>query len=150
MAPISDRAHATQRASAPRAHPPPWASSPDRCRAAPVSPGKGSDACVVSRRFHCCHFEPMAALLARNPLRIHPETLHFPYPGKFFTFFEVAVFPPTSKFNVVVEERAGGRGRARVAQVRAWTEAGSHLNRLPPRLLLVAVGLCRIQSLIAH
>jgi len=22
-------------------------------------------------------FEPMAALLARNPLRIHPETFHF-------------------------------------------------------------------------
>jgi hypothetical protein len=22
---------------------------------------------------------PMAALLARNPLRIHPETFHFPY-----------------------------------------------------------------------
>jgi hypothetical protein len=78
-APISARAHATQRAAAPRAHPPPWATRPGRFRASPVSIGDGSDACVVSRWFHCCHFEPMAALLARNPLRIHPETFHFPY-----------------------------------------------------------------------
>jgi len=39
MAPISARAHAPQRAAAPRAHPPPWASSPTdaalrRCRPA--------------------------------------------------------------------------------------------------------------------
>jgi hypothetical protein len=40
MAPISARAHATQRAAAPRAHPPPWARSPDRSRVVPVSPGK--------------------------------------------------------------------------------------------------------------
>ena len=78
-APIRARAHATQRAAAPRAHPPPWAGSPGRFRASPASPGDGSDASVVSRRFHCVHFQPMAALLARNPLRIHPETFHFPY-----------------------------------------------------------------------
>ena len=77
--PSRPRAHATHRAAAPRAHPPPWASSPGRFRASPASPGDGSDASVVSRRFHCRHFEPMAALLARNPLRIHPETFHFPY-----------------------------------------------------------------------
>ena len=79
MAPISAPAQAPQRAPAPRAHPPPWASSPGRFRASPASPGDGSVAEVVSRRFHCVHFQPMAALLARNPLRIHPETFHFPY-----------------------------------------------------------------------
>jgi hypothetical protein len=76
MAPISARAHAPQRAADPRAHTPPGARSPGRFRASPASPGDGSGVCVVSRR---CHFEPMAALLARNPLRIHPETFHFPY-----------------------------------------------------------------------
>jgi hypothetical protein len=70
---------ATQRAAAPRAHPPPGARSPGRFRASPVSPGDGSGAWVVWRRFHCGRFPPMAALLARNPLRIHPETFHFPY-----------------------------------------------------------------------
>jgi hypothetical protein len=79
MAPISARAHTTQRAAAQRDHPPPWASSPGRFRVSLASPGDGSDASVVFRRFHCRHFEPMAALLARNPLRIHPETFHFPY-----------------------------------------------------------------------
>ena len=69
-APICARAHAPQRAAAPRAHPPPWAGSPGRFRASPASPGDGSDVSVVSRRFHCVHFQPMAALLARNPLRI--------------------------------------------------------------------------------
>jgi hypothetical protein len=78
-APIRARAPAPQRAAAPRAHPPPWAGSPGRFRASPASPGDGSDAEVVWRRFHCGRFPPMAALLARNPLRIHPETFHFPY-----------------------------------------------------------------------
>ena len=36
-------------AAAPRAHPPPWASSPGRFRASPASPGDGSDAGVVWR-----------------------------------------------------------------------------------------------------
>jgi hypothetical protein len=67
--PSGPRAHATQRAAAQRAHPPPGARSPGRFRASPASPGDGSDASVVSRRFHCCHFEPRAALLARNPPR---------------------------------------------------------------------------------
>ena len=76
---ICARAHAPQHVTAPRAHPPPWAGSPGRFRASPASPGDGSDAEVVWRRFHCGRFPPMAALLARNPLRIHPETFHFPY-----------------------------------------------------------------------
>jgi hypothetical protein len=77
MAPICARAQAPQRAADPRAHPPPWVSSPDRCRAAPVSPGDGGDASEVCRLFHCRHFELMATLLVRNPLRMHP--FHFPY-----------------------------------------------------------------------
>ena len=44
-----------------------------------VQPVGGKGTSVVSRRFHCVHFQPMAALLPRNPLRIHPETFHFPY-----------------------------------------------------------------------
>ena len=55
---------ATQRAAAPRAHPPPRARSPGQFRASPASPGDGCGAWVVSRRFHCSHFGPMAALLA--------------------------------------------------------------------------------------
>ena len=43
MAPICARAHATQRAAAPRAHPPPWASSPGQFLSSPSSPGDGSD-----------------------------------------------------------------------------------------------------------
>jgi hypothetical protein len=53
LAPIYARAHATLRAADPRAHQPPWASSPDRCRAAPVSPGDSGDAWEVCRPFHC-------------------------------------------------------------------------------------------------
>ena len=69
MSPISALAHATQRAAAPRAHPPPWAGSPGRFRASPASPGDGSVASVVSRRFHCVHFKPMAVLQESTP---HP------------------------------------------------------------------------------
>jgi hypothetical protein len=55
-APICARAQAPQRAPAPRAHPPPWVSSPGRFRASPASPGDGSVAEVVWRRFHCGRF----------------------------------------------------------------------------------------------
>ena len=75
-APISARAHAPQRAAAPRAHPPPWASSPGRFRASPASPGDGSVAEVVSRRFHCVHFQPMAA----------PRQESTPHPPRNFSF----------------------------------------------------------------
>jgi hypothetical protein len=47
--PICARAQAPHRAAAPRAHPPPWASSPGPFRASPASPGDGSDAWVVWR-----------------------------------------------------------------------------------------------------
>jgi hypothetical protein len=56
VAPISARAHAPQRSTAPRAHPPPWASSPGRFRASPASSGDGSDAWVVWRRSSSSQF----------------------------------------------------------------------------------------------
>ena len=82
--PINARAHATQRAAAPRAHPPPLRSvgRQGRFRASPASPGDGSDVSVVSRRFHCVHFQPGSRSPRRRMRLMHTREWGPPERGR--------------------------------------------------------------------